>query len=110
MYGFGDASGTGFGRTFATPVGTMFCHGVYGKYTSKRYRELANLVSALEQGTEEGTFKNSEVWIFTNNSMAEAVFCKGHSSSPGLNHLALRLQKLEMDGVTKVHMVHVTGT
>lgn len=73
VYGFGDASGTGFGCTFATPVGTMFCHGVYGKYTSKRssnYRELANLVSTLEQGTEEGTFKNSEVWIFTNNSTA----------------------------------------
>ncbi len=81
LYGFGDASGTGFGQTFATPTGTMFCYGVYGKDKSKlssNYHKLSNLVSALEQGSADGTFNNAEVWILTDSPMVEAVFCKGH--------------------------------
>jgi hypothetical protein len=100
LYSFGDASGAGFGQTFATPTGTMFCYGVYGKDKSKLLSnccKLSNLVSALEQGSADGQWQ-------------KLFFCKGHSSSQGLDQLALHLQKLEMDGVTKIHMVHVAGT
>jgi hypothetical protein len=113
IYGFGDASGAGFGRTFSKANDTYFCHGVYAKdelSNSSNYRELSNLVTALEDGVKEGYLANAEIWIFTDNSTAESVFCKGHSSSPKLNHLALRLRQLEMNDSINVQMIHVPGT
>lgn len=58
---------------------------------------------ALEEGMVEGQFTNAEVWIFTDKSMAESVFFKGHSSNPCLNELALRLHLLEMNGKVGTH-------
>ena len=52
-YGFGDASGSGFGSTIATPDGVRFRHGLWGRDCNKRssnYRELRNLVEAIEEG------------------------------------------------------------
>jgi hypothetical protein len=113
LYGFGDASGAGFGRTVGNTEGVSFCHGLWGKdeeSDTSNYRELNNLVLALEDGLDSGQMTNSEIWIFTDNSTAESVFWKGHSSNPRLNYLALHLRKLEMGGLVKIQMVHVPGT
>jgi hypothetical protein len=48
---------------------------------SSHFRELLNLVEALEIKVREGTFGGAEAVLFTDNSMAAAVFCKGNSSS-----------------------------
>ena len=51
LYGFGDASGAGFGSSWETKEGTRFRFGVWGKDVSNRssnYRELRNLVDSLE--------------------------------------------------------------
>lgn len=113
LYGFGDASGAGFGRTIGNAQGVEFSHGLWGKDTeaaSSNFRELHNLVTTLEEGVKSGKLLHSEVWIFTDNSTAESVFWKGHSSSPLLNELAFRLRQLEMGGQLKIQMVHVAGT
>ncbi len=113
LYDFGDASGSGFGRTMGNAQGVTFTHGLWGideGGNSSNYRELANLVETLEEGVRSDRLANSEVWIFTDNSTAESVFWKGHSSSPRLNELALRLRQLEMGGKIKIHMVHIAGT
>ncbi len=52
-YGFGDASGVGFGFTLSTKDGMHFHHGVWGwdkNDSSSNYQELNNLVKSLEQG------------------------------------------------------------
>jgi hypothetical protein len=53
-YGFGNASGEGFGSSFCLPNGTLiFRHGTWGRdpdCTSSNFRELFNLVQALEDG------------------------------------------------------------
>lgn len=72
---------------------------------SSNYREFVNLVQTLEQGVHSGKLHHTEVWIFTDNSTSEAVFWKGHSTSPLLCSLVLRLQKLEMSVMVRIHMV-----
>ncbi len=107
-YGFGDASGTGFGASFAITNAVVVHQGVWGSAednSSSNFQELSNLVSSLEFGGQRGNLDLTEVWIFTDNTTAEAVFYKGHSPSPKLNYLALRLCLLEMGGRCKIHMV-----
>jgi hypothetical protein len=113
LYGFGDASGSGFGRTIGDAHQLKYSHGIWGRDdegASSNFRELNNLVIALEEGMAEGYLENTELWVFTDNSTAESVFFKGHSSSPKLNDLALRLRTLEMNGKLKIQMVHIAGT
>jgi hypothetical protein len=113
VYSFGDASGSGYGRTFSDQDQVGYAHGVWDATMmaqSSNYRELSNLVQSLEEGVRNGQLLHSEIWIFTDNSTSEGVFWKGHSPSPLLNDLALRLRLLEMEGTVRIQMVHVPGT
>lgn len=112
-YSFTDASGGGFGSSTLTGEDLQYTHGVWttaGELSTSNFRELENLVLTLEQGVNEGTLLDSEVWIFTDNSTSEAVFWKGHSRSQLLNQLALRLRQIEMSGRVRIQMVHIPGT
>jgi hypothetical protein len=112
-YGFGDASGSGFGSTFSAPGAILYRHGIWGDDgadKSSNWRELTNLVETLELEAMEGRLQGSEVFVFTDNSTAEAAFFKGTSSSPLLFDLVLRLRKLEVAQQCLLHVVHVAGT
>jgi hypothetical protein len=50
-----------------------------------------------------------EIFIFTDNSTAEAAFWKGISSSPLLFELVVRLKELELEFDLTLHIVHVSG-
>ena len=78
--------------------------------TSSNFKELHNLVETLEQEYESGNFQNREVFICTDNSVAERAFYKGNSCSPLLFDLVLRLRKLQLRANFKLHVVHVAGT
>jgi hypothetical protein len=114
-YGFGDASQDGFGFNIQKPDADHLVFR-YGQWcdavseASSNYRELLNLVVRLEELVENGTLKGAEVFIFTDNTTAEAVFYKGNSSSRTLFELMLRLRELEMRGDLKLHVIHVAGT
>ena len=54
--------------------------------------------------------EGSEVFIFTDNSTAEAAYFKGSSKSKLLFELILELRELEMNCKTRIHFVHVAGT
>jgi hypothetical protein len=77
---------------------------------SSNYRELCNLVERLEELVADRTLEGCEVFIFTDNTTAEAAFFKGNSSSQHLYELVLRLRELKMRGNLKLHMIHVAGT
>jgi hypothetical protein len=112
-YGFGDASGSGFGSSIAFPDGIAYRIGVWGKDcedSSSNYRELRNLVETLETEVEAGNLHNSEVFMMTDNSTAESCFYRGTSSSRKLFDLVLRLHKLEMTSGMVLHIIHVAGT
>jgi len=114
IYGFGDASGAGFGSSFVTPDGGVhFRHGLWGSDAegqSSNYRELQNLVETIEEGMASGLLAGSEVFIFTDNKMAEGAYYKGNTNSPILFELILHLRTVDMAGLLKLHVIHVAGT
>jgi hypothetical protein len=70
---------------------------------------LNNLVEALESLVVEHALRGSEIFIFTDNSTAEAAFWKGTSKSEALFELVLRLKELELEQDIQLHVVHVSG-
>jgi hypothetical protein len=125
FYGFGDASGMGRGSTFQGyktiqhssgilgPLGEVtFRVGVWGpdeESESSNYRELTNLVEDTEAEAIAGRLKETELFLFTDNSTAESAFYKGSSSSKKLHSLVLRLHKLALEFQVQIHMVHISG-
>jgi len=115
FYGFGDASGTGFGSTFAEGQAGYRIHYRFGQWCteiseeSSNYRELRNLVDAVEEWVTAQSLRGVEIFLFTDNSTAEGAFWKGNSSSRKLFELVLRLKKLEWEFGLTLHVVHVAG-
>jgi len=113
FYGFGDALSAGFGSTMMRPRGIHGRFGLWGKDEedkSSNYRELRNLVETVEEEAREGYLKDSELWLFIDNSTAESCFLKGGSTSKLLHELILRLKKAEIQHGFILHMVHVAWT
>jgi hypothetical protein len=112
-YGFGDAAKSGFGSTFEDEKGNVwFQLGVWGNDTadlSSNWRELSNLVESLEARAEDNTFRGIEIFIFTDNSTAEAAFYRGTSSLKKLFDLILKLKMLELSIGCVLHVIHVSG-
>ena len=113
-YGFGDASKSGFGATIqGSTSGVWFRLGVWScqeEAESSNYRELANLVETLEERAKLDEFRGVELFLFTDNSTAEASFYRGTSSSPKLYQLIVRLRLLEVARGCLIHFIHVAGT
>jgi hypothetical protein len=112
-YGFGDASGRGFGATFQLNGQILYEYGQWttedSENSSNCWRELNNLVLALERLLNENKLRGSEIFIFTDNSTAEAAFWKGTSQSEKLFELVLWLREMELEHDLILHVVHVAG-
>ena len=112
-YAFGDASKAGFGSSWISAQGVKYRFGTWGRNMqegSSNLRELKNLVDTLKKMAESNELEGSEIYIFTDNSTAEAAFFKGLSKSRLLFELILELRELEMNSKTKIHFIHVAGT
>jgi hypothetical protein len=112
-YGFGDASGCGFGATIQIGEDIIYEYGQWSSETtetkSSNWRELNNLVEALERVVKKYNLEGAEIFIFTDNTTAKAAFWKGTSKSKTLFELVLRLKRLEMEYGLILHVVHVSG-
>lgn len=80
------------------------------KALNLRIFELANLVDTITCLAETDELNGVEMFIFTDNAIAEAAFYKGNSSSHLIFDLILRLTLLESSQRMKLHLVHVAGT
>ena len=113
-YGFADASSSGFGSSFQTPDGILYRFGNWSKdegQESSNFRELANLVFALEERlSDQEELRGLEIFLFTDNIVAEGAFHKGTSSSKKLFDLVVRLRKLEMFAGCIIHVIHIAGS
>jgi hypothetical protein len=110
-YGFGDASGCGFGATIQIGDEVIY---EYGQWTqevtetkSSNRRELNNLVETLEQVVVTHKLQWSEIFILTDTTTAEAAYWKGTSRSRKLFELVLRLKILELKHGLILHVIHV---
>ena len=113
QYGFGDASGSGFGATWESKDGVKFRFGVWGSDNAGRssnYRELRNLVETIETMGKEGELTGIEMYFFTDNSTAEKAYYKGSSTSEALHELVGRLKRVQMSYGCNIILTHVAGT
>ena len=70
VYGFMDASGSGFGSTLLVKGNIKYRIGTWSSSedtNSSNWREFENLVCEVEQAGEKGWFKNCEVVLATDN-------------------------------------------
>jgi hypothetical protein len=97
---FVDASGRGFGSTFQVGNKVFFQHGQWAERISEtmssNWREFANLVESLEAEVRERGLSDCEIFLFADNTTAEAACWKGTSKSEWLFDLVLRLRLMEM--------------
>jgi len=110
IYQFGDASGQGFGSSLALRNVIYYGHGQWHTRhadESSNFHELGNLIFPIEDAHSQGLLDNAELFFFTDNSTAEAVFYKGTSSSEKLFNLILRLCKLQIQGTFMPHVIHI---
>lgn len=113
-YGFGDASGGGFGSSIMDPVnGLEIQIGTWnekGSENSSNFREFGNFVIRLEKEAREGKLRGAEVFMFTDNATTEAAYHNGTTSSKALFGMVLKLRKLQLLHGAKIHLIHVAGT
>jgi hypothetical protein len=110
LYMFGDASGAGFGSSLKIRKDIIYHHGQCRQsfaQESSNYRELGNLINAVKDACSKGLLKDTELFVFTDNTSAESAFYKGTSSSKRLFELTLDLQKLQINNGLALHLIHV---
>jgi len=116
FFGFGDASGSGFGQSL-WEQGDDDIEVQYGLWDSSvaeqssNFRELANHVLYIKQKVEAGEIpEGSELFLFTDNFVADRCFSRGTSQSRLLFELMLQLQILQMQGTLFIWLIWVAGT
>ena len=112
LYGFADASGTGFGSTVLGSDGIEYRIGTWESDVdeeSSNFREFENVVCALEEEAQKGNLDDAIIFMCTDNSTVEAGLAKGNSSSRKLFELVLRVRILEMKHRVAIVVTHVSG-
>ena len=112
VYGFRDASGGGFGSSIEFTRGISYRVGVYGsdmEGESSNFRELSNVVLALEEEAATGSLNDAVVFFFTDNATVEAALYKGTSSNRKLLELVIRFYELQAKYGITIHVSHVSG-
>jgi hypothetical protein len=77
IYGFGDASGEGYGSSILINEKIYWRSGVWRqtiKDESSNFRELKNLVEALCELAGKKLLEHCELFLFTDNSTAERAY------------------------------------
>ena len=115
FYGFGDASGEGFGSSVSDSKHNksrirrgFWCTAISER--SSNYREFRNLSEMVRDMHEAKGLEGCEVWIFTDNKVAELVFAKGNSSNRLLFDMMIELRLFALQAGFILHVVHVAGT
>ena len=111
-YGMGDASGNGYGAAIHEEDKLHFRYGDWSTKEgeiSSNDRELKNLVVAVEKLYEEGRLHDCELFLFTDNFVADCAYYKDSSSSRALSLLVLRLRNIQMTGDMIIHLIDISG-
>ena len=112
VYGFVDASGSGFGSTLLVKGKVKYRIGTWSSAedsNSSTWRQFKNLVCEVKEAGEKGWLSDSTILIATDNKVVEACLYKGNSSSPKLFDLIVRVKLLELKYGVKVLVTHVAG-
>jgi hypothetical protein len=119
IYGFGDASGEGFGSAVGVLGNTsgdnnirvrrgFWCSAISEE--ASNYREFHNLLDAVEDMARVGNLEGAEIYLFTDNSTSEAIYYTGSTDSPKLFDLMLDLKTLALQVGFNLYLIHIAGT
>ena len=112
IYGFVDASKSGFGSSMDYNGTIKYRIGTWGPdqdNESSNFREFCNLIETLEHEAKSGRLNNSTVIMATDNSTVESCIYKGNSSNNKLFDLIIRFKDLELKTGSKFIITHVSG-
>jgi hypothetical protein len=112
LYGFANASGTGFGSTILGEDGIAYRIGTWESDVdddSSNFREFESIVCALEDEGRQGNLDDAIVFLCIDNSTVEAGLAKGNSSSRKLFELVLHVRLLQMKYRCNIIVTHVSG-
>ena len=113
LYLMGDASGQGFGSGLWDKTGLWYDAANWAEHCrdeTSNWKEATNLAVKIEEKAREGLLVDAELFVFTDNSVFEGTFFKGHSKSRKLNDVVLRLRTVERESGCILHVIHVAGT
>lgn len=113
LHSGGDASGSGFGGAIMTSEGTHVRHGIWTydvQQESLNFQELNNLVTHVEETAAQGHLRLVEMFLYTDNSTAEAAYYNGASSDKELDELVVQLKKVVATEAMRLHLLHITRT
>lgn len=112
IYGFADASKSGFGASLQMEKGVRYRIGTWSKDyddESSNFREFENVVITLEEQSKDGSINHTTLIMATGNSTVESAIFKGNSSSPKLFDLVVRFKRLELHTGSRFLVTHVSG-
>ena len=113
IYGFVDASKSGFGSSIDYNGAIKYRIGTWGldqDNESSSFREFCNLIETLEHEAKLGGLNNSTIIMATDNSTVESCIYKGNSTNHKLFDLIIRFKDLELKTGSKFvirHRLHV---
>ena len=64
---------------------------------TSNFKEASILFNKIVEKTGQGLIQDKELFVFTDNSVFESTWYKGHSSSRKLNDMILELRMVERD-------------
>jgi len=112
VYGFADASKSGFGSSIEYTDGVYYRIGTWSQdddSNSSNFREFANIVETIEEEVQAGKLKNTTLILATDNSTVESALYKGNSTSELLYDLVVRFKTLELHSGSRFIVTHVSG-
>jgi len=74
------------------------------------FSHLSTLVDSLDDALARGELCHTEIFLFTDNAVAEGAFYKGSSPNRPLFELVLCLKRLELHNGLRLHLIHVAGS
>ena len=112
VYGFADASKSGFGSSIEYSDGVCYRIGTWSRdddCNSSNFREFSNIVETIEEEVEAGKLKNTTLILATDNTTVESALYKGNSTSELLFDLVVRFKTLELQSGSRFIVTHVSG-
>lgn len=112
IYGFADASKSGFGASIAYVDSVRYRVGTWSNDEddcSSNFREFANIVETVEEEVRSGRLQHSTLILATDNSTVESALFKGNSTSELLYDLIVRFKTAELQSGSRFIVTHVSG-
>jgi len=112
---FGDASGAGFGSSLLIKNKLFYLHGKWNSEFSQEtsnYRELANLLHAIQSAADSGLLTNVELFMFTVSDIPTLKLFKSftqtlRNADPSIIFLPFQASKQDYSSISTLKQINL---